>query len=46
VAEPRDPNLDTLLDLDGQILVIDPSGGHWVRFVVTRVPMSPEAAWH
>ena len=34
----RDPSLDHLLDLDGQVLVIDPDGGHWVRFVVTRVP--------
>lgn len=34
----RDLSLDTLLDLDGQVLVIDPDGGHWVRFVVTRVP--------
>jgi len=24
------------------ILVVDPEGGHWVRFVVTRVPASPE----
>jgi predicted transcriptional regulator len=31
-----------LLDLDGQILVVDPKGGHWVRFVATRVPASPE----
>jgi hypothetical protein len=28
-----------LLDLDGQVLVVDPAGGHWVRFVVTRVPL-------
>jgi len=42
VAEPRDPTLDVLLDLDGQVLVVDPEGGHWVRFVVTRVPVSPE----
>jgi hypothetical protein len=41
VAEPPDPSLDTLLDLDGQVLVIDPAGGHWVRFVVTRVPQKP-----
>jgi hypothetical protein len=34
----RDPSLDTLLDLDGQVLVIDPDGRHWVRFVVRRVP--------
>ena len=38
----RDPSLDTLLDLDGQVLVVDPKGGHWVKFVVTRVPVSPE----
>jgi predicted transcriptional regulator len=31
-----------LLDLDGQVLVVDPDGGHWVRFVVTLVPVSPE----
>jgi hypothetical protein len=42
VTEPRDPALDVLLDLDGQVLVVDPEGGHWVRFVVTRVPVSPE----
>jgi hypothetical protein len=36
------PNLDALLDLDGQMLVVDPEGGHWVRFVVTRVPASLE----
>ena len=40
--EPRDPTLDVLLDLDGQVLVVDPDGGHWVRFVVTRVAVSPE----
>ena len=38
----RDLTLDALLDLDGQVLVVDPNGGHWVRFVVTRVPTSPE----
>ena len=27
---------------DGQVLVVDPEGGHWVRFVVTRVPTSRE----
>jgi hypothetical protein len=42
VAQPRDPALDTLLDLDGQVLVVDPDGRYWVRFVVTRVPASPE----
>jgi hypothetical protein len=39
---PRDPTLDALLDLDGQVLVVDPESDHWVRFVVTRVPVSPE----
>jgi hypothetical protein len=29
-----------LLDFDGQVLVVDPEGGRWVRFVVTRVPVS------
>ncbi|GAB5378057.1 MAG: hypothetical protein AcusKO_45190 [Acuticoccus sp.] len=38
----RDPGLDTLLDLDGQMLFVDPEGGHWVKFVVTRVPASPD----
>ena len=32
-----DPSLDTLLDLDGSVLVVDPETKHWVRFVVTRV---------
>src|SRR5579862_4028066 len=36
----RDSSLDVLLDLDGQVLVVDPDGGHWVRFVVTRVPVT------
>lgn len=40
--EPRDPTLDVLLDLDGQVLVVDPDGGHWVRFVVSRVTVTPE----
>lgn len=38
----RDPSLDVLLDLDGQILVIDPKTRHWARFVVTKVPPSEE----
>jgi hypothetical protein len=41
VTEPRDPTLDLLLDLDGQVLVVDSKGGHWVRFVVT-VPVSKD----
>jgi hypothetical protein len=42
VPQPRDPTLDVLLDLDGLVLVVDPEGGHWVRVVVTRVPVTPE----
>jgi hypothetical protein len=42
VTERRDATLDGLLDLDGQVLFVDPEGGHWVRFVVTLVPASPE----
>jgi predicted transcriptional regulator len=34
----RDPSLDALLELDGQVLVVDPASNHWVRFVVRRVP--------
>jgi hypothetical protein len=40
--QKRDPALDTLLDLDGLTLVVDPEGGHWVRFTVTQVPTTPE----
>jgi len=28
VIGPRDPNLDLLLDLDGQVLVVDPERGY------------------
>ncbi len=38
----RDPSLDALLDLDGQVLVIDPETRHWVRFVITAVSPSDE----
>lgn len=38
----RDPALDALRDLDGQVLVVDPEGGHWVKFVVTAVPATLE----
>ena len=42
MTAPRDPTLDVLLDLDGQVLVVDRKGGHWVRFAVTCVPVSSE----
>jgi hypothetical protein len=38
----RDSSLDLLLELDGQVLVVDPEGGHWVRFTVTCVPTTLE----
>lgn len=38
----RDPNLDTLLLLDGEAFMADEDGKHWVKFVVTKVPASPE----
>ncbi len=38
----RDPGLDALLDLDGQVLVVDPGGRFWVKFAVSRVEPSPE----
>jgi hypothetical protein len=37
----RDHSLDTLLDLDGQVMVID-AAGYWVRFVVHQVPVTAE----
>jgi hypothetical protein len=42
VSGARDHTLDVLLDLDGQVLVVDDAGRHWVRFIVSRVPVSPE----
>jgi hypothetical protein len=38
----HDPALDALLDLHGQVLVIDERGEHWVKFEVWRVPASKE----
>lgn len=38
----RDHSLDNLLDLHGQILVVDDKGGHWVKFAVRQVPVSAE----
>ncbi len=42
MPKPLDPAFEAPLDLDGQVLVVDPEGGYWVRFRVTRVPVSPE----
>jgi hypothetical protein len=33
----RDPSADVLLDLDGQVFVVDPKGDYWVRFSACRV---------
>jgi hypothetical protein len=38
----RDPGADVLLDLDGQIFVVDAKGQYWVRFSVGRVACSAE----
>ena len=40
-APDRDPGLDTLLELHGQTLFVD-EAGHWVKFVVVRVEVTPE----
>ena len=36
----RDPGADVLLDLDGQVFVVDAKGQYWVRFSVVRVASS------
>lgn len=42
MKEECDRTLDALLDLDGTVFVVDPETGHWVKFVVLGVPISPE----
>ncbi len=37
-----DHALDTLLELDGLIMVVDSAGTHWVKFMVKKVAPSPE----
>ncbi len=37
-----DYGLETLLDLNGVTLVIDPANQHWVKFIVCRVPCTRE----
>jgi hypothetical protein len=41
-GKKRDPGLDNLLDLDGQVLVVDPDGKFWVKFVVHKIDPTPE----
>ena len=38
----RDPGADVLLDLDGQVFVVDAKGQYWVRFSVRRVASTPD----
>ena len=43
MSEPtRDPNLDTLLDLDGQTFFVDGEGRYWVKFEVKQCEVSTE----
>jgi hypothetical protein len=38
----RDPGAEALLDLDGQVFVVDTKGQYWVRFSVRRVVCTPD----
>ena len=38
----QDHTLENLLDLDGDIYVIDETAGYWVKFAVRRVTPTPE----
>src|ERR1017187_1594579 len=38
----RDSGAEVLLDLDGQVFVVDANGGYWVQFSVNRVASTPE----
>jgi hypothetical protein len=40
--QSRDPSVDVLLDLDGQVFVIDQKGEYWVGFSVRRVAATTE----
>ena len=42
IESDRDQSLDTLLDLDGQVFIVDPAGKYWVRFMVKCVVATPE----
>lgn len=42
MAESADPGLHLLLDLHGVSFSVDAAGHHVVRFLVNRVPASPE----
>ena len=36
----RDSSLDALLDLDGELLFVDPEARYWVQFAVRRVTVN------
>jgi len=38
----RDPSLDTLLALDGEVFTLDASGQYWVKFDVKRCAVTAE----
>jgi hypothetical protein len=38
----RNLGLEALLELDGQVYVVDPSSNHWVKFSIKRVQSSRE----
>jgi hypothetical protein len=40
--DDRDLGAEALLDLDGQVLVVDQKGRYWVCFSVKRVDSTPE----
>jgi hypothetical protein len=43
MTSERNSSLDALLDLDGVVAALsDDPAPYWVKFVVKRVPMSPE----
>ena len=42
MVQIRDPGLDDLLVLDGEIFFIDPDSKYYVKFVVKSVPATPE----
>jgi len=42
LKQERDPGFDEHFALDGVVLVVDPFGNHWVKFVVKRVAPSNE----
>jgi uncharacterized protein DUF6516 len=42
LVDSHDPGLELLIELDGEVFAVDAEGKYVVRFVVKRVPPSPE----